>query len=45
MMISSFFIDEIHTIVGAGGATGLLMLQICLTGISSGEFNVLVQQH
>jgi ATP-dependent Clp protease ATP-binding subunit ClpA len=24
------FIDEIHTIVGAGGATGSLMHQICL---------------
>ena len=26
-----FFIDEIHTIVGAGGASGSLMLQTCLS--------------
>jgi ATP-dependent Clp protease ATP-binding subunit ClpA len=29
-MISFFFIDEIHTIVGAGGATGSLDASICL---------------
>jgi ATP-dependent Clp protease ATP-binding subunit ClpC len=38
------FIDEIHTIVGAGGATGSLTLRICLN-IGSWRFNVLVQQH
>jgi ATP-dependent Clp protease ATP-binding subunit ClpA len=45
MMISFFFIDEIHTIVvGAGGATGSLdasnMFKPAL-----GEINVLEQQH
>ena len=35
------FIDEIHTIVGAGGATGSLMLQICLNRLLPGvTFNV-----
>jgi ATP-dependent Clp protease ATP-binding subunit ClpA len=31
MMISSLFIDEIHTIVGAGGATGSWMPLTCLS--------------
>jgi ATP-dependent Clp protease ATP-binding subunit ClpC len=39
------FIDEIHTIVGAGGATGSLTLRICLNQHCSWRFNVLVQQH
>jgi ATP-dependent Clp protease ATP-binding subunit ClpA len=28
-MMISFFFDEIHTIVGAGGATGSLDASIC----------------
>ena len=38
------FIDEIHTIVGAGGATGSLMQQICLNLLwHVVKFNVSVQ--
>jgi ATP-dependent Clp protease ATP-binding subunit ClpC len=39
------FIDEIHTIVGAGGATGSLDASNMFKPFSKGEINVLEQQH
>jgi ATP-dependent Clp protease ATP-binding subunit ClpC len=37
------FIDEIHTIVGAGGATGSLDASICLN--HAGRIQCIEQQH
>jgi ATP-dependent Clp protease ATP-binding subunit ClpC len=40
------FIDEIHTIVGAGGATGSLdASNMFKPALARGESNVLEQQH
>jgi ATP-dependent Clp protease ATP-binding subunit ClpC len=45
-MMISFFIDEIHTIVGAGGATGSLdASNMFKPALARGEINVLEQQH